>query len=398
MDVPATSRIGFLDQAGNSINSPVEWSPALVEVYIKPQDWEKVRLTRQRNEEMPISLGRLGGRARIIAHWPPSGTGHYYLTIHIGDVKIEEQIITIQPRKISTSAYARLLEDLELRLPAAIALGLQRNAALAGLKILPLEESTLAMELARLRRAIKGSTGHMGLAQVLNELARDPHKMLRTAELWMPRERARHPHPSRLAQAMSRPYNLDIHGIPIRLLDTRVEHTFDTYENRLVKVYYHLVDLRLRRLRHILETRSNNSLLEEIQKLEDILGIARRMAAFLDEVLFPFYLPTHNTMVLLNHPAYHAALAGYLEFHSSQGVYLEESALEAPLENLPFLYQTWGTLEVFSVLLDVTGTLGYQVIEQSLARKDAGGVFIKLLPDGLPMVVLKHPVHGTVIK
>jgi len=290
------------------------------------------------------------------------------------------------------------LEDLELRLPAAIALGLQRNAALAGLKILPPEESTLAMELARLRRAIKGSTGHMGLAQVLNELAGDPHKVLCTAELWMPREQARRPHPSRLAQAMSRPYNLDIHGIPIHLLDTRVEHSVDVYENRLVKVYYHLVDLRLRRLRHILETRSNNGLLEEIQKLGDTLGIARRKAAFLDEVLFPSYLPTQNTMVLLNRPAYHSALAGYLEFHSSPGVYLEESVLEAPLENLPFLYQTWGTLEVFSILLEVTGTLGYQVIEQSLAKKDARGIFIKLLPDGLPIVVLKHPVHGTLIK
>jgi len=65
MDLPPTSRIGFLDQAGNSIDSPVEWSPALIEVHVKQLDWEKVRLTRQRNEELPISLERLGGRTRI---------------------------------------------------------------------------------------------------------------------------------------------------------------------------------------------------------------------------------------------------------------------------------------------------------------------------------------------
>ena len=39
--------------------------------------------------------------------------------------------------------------------------------------------------------------------------------------------------------------------------------------------------------------------------------------------------------------------------------------LEAPLENLPFLYQIWGTLEVLMILLEVTGNLGYQVKHQN---------------------------------
>ena len=398
MDSPPTSSIVFLDQAGNNIDGPLEWATAPVEVRVRPQDWEMVRLIRQNNEELPLSLSHLGGQIRIIATWPPSGTGHYRLALYIGDMKAEERTITISPRKISTAAYAQLLEDLEMRLPAAIALGLQRNAALAGIKILPPGESTLAMELARLRQAINGDSGDMGLAQVLNELSADPHKILHTTELWVPRERARRPHPSGLTQAMSRPYNLDMNGIPIRLLDTRVEHSVDVYENRLVKVYVRLVDLRLRRLSTILESRSTNTLVEEVQKLRNTLGSARRKAAFLDNVTLPSYLPTQSTMVLIKRPAYHAVLQGYLELNKSPGVYLEEPGLEAPLENLPFLYQVWGTLEVLHILLDVTGILGYQVKLQQLAKKDVCGIFIRLLPDGKPALILEHPGNGTVIK
>ena len=122
MDSPPTSSIAFLDQAGNNIDGPSEWATAPVEVRVRTQDWEMVRLIRQNNEELPLSLSRLGRRDTwIIATWPPSGTGHYRLALYIGDTKAEERTITISPRKISTVAYAQLLEDLEMRLPAAIA-------------------------------------------------------------------------------------------------------------------------------------------------------------------------------------------------------------------------------------------------------------------------------------
>jgi hypothetical protein len=213
-----------------------------------------------------------------------------------------------------------------------------------------------------------------------------------------PRERARRPHPSDLVQAMFRPYNLDKQGIPARLLDTRVEHSVDVYENRLVNVYVRLVDLRLWRLQSIVESGSNITLAGQVQQLRATLDHARRKATFLDDVTLPAYLPTQTTMVLLKRPAYHAALQGYLEFHQSPGVYLDEPALETPLVNLPFLYQVWGTLEALSVLLDLTGTLGYEVKSQQLAKRDANGIFIRLLPDGKSVLVLQHPTTGTIIK
>ena len=39
-----------------------------------------------------------------------------------------------------------------------------------------------------LRWAINGDLGDMGLAQVLNELSADPHKILHTTELWVCRQ------------------------------------------------------------------------------------------------------------------------------------------------------------------------------------------------------------------
>jgi predicted component of viral defense system (DUF524 family) len=400
MDLPLTSSIDFLDLSGNRIDGPGEWTRARIEIGISLAAWMRgtLRLVRQGSEELPLYSKHIGGQLRILADWPLSGTGQYRLTLYDSKAKIDERLVTVRPGKISEVAYAQMLEDLEMRLPAAIALGLQRNGAFTGLKILPPGESTLAMELARLQRAIIGGPDLLGMAQVMNDLAHDPYQVLQTSKLWMPRERARRPHPADLVQAMSRPSNLDKHGIPTRLLDTRVEHSVDVYENRLVKAYLRLIDLRLRRLSSLVEIVSNKALAEEVQTLRAILNASRRKAAFLEEVTLPVYLPTQTSMVFLKRPAYHAALQGYLEFHQSPGVFLAEPALERPLENLPHLYQVWGTLEVLAVLLDLTGSLGYKVKSQQLAKREGNNIFIRLLPDGKPVLVLEHPTSGTMVK
>ncbi len=85
-------------------------------------------------------------------------------------------------------------------------------------------------------------------------------------------------------------------------------------------------------------------------------------------------MPTRLTMLRLKRPAYRAALEGFLEFHRSVSVRLEEPALEAPLENLPRLYQVWGTLEVIAALLGVAVELGYLIEEQRLVTRDPTGV------------------------
>ena len=100
----------------------------------------------------------------------------------------------------------------------------------------------------------------------------------------------------------------------------------------------------------------------------------------------------------MRRPPYRAALEGYLEFRRSASIRLEDSKLDAPLENLPGLYQTWGTLEVLSVLLQVADDLGYRVRQQRLVGRDAGGFYVRVLPDGKPAIHLVHPDHKTIVK
>lgn len=240
-----------------------------------------------------------------------------------------------------------------------------------------------------------GTPSRPGLTQVLLALARDPHQMLRAREVWVPERRARRPHPSRLSLALTRgPHGAQTQDRRL-ILDSQVEHTPDVYENRLLKAYVYQVQLRLRRLVRALEGGTLAALLAEVQGLSWQLQPAFRQAAFLDDVSLLAHLPTQLTVVRLMRPPYRAALEGYLEVHRSAAVRLEEPALEVPLEQLPALYQLWGTLEILKVLLEVAATCGYQVEAQRLVGRDATGIYLRVLPDGEPVVTLLHPSQGT---
>jgi predicted component of viral defense system (DUF524 family) len=148
----------------------------------------------------------------------------------------------------------------------------------------------------------------------------------------------------------------------------------------------------------VLAARNSNALVEESRSLQREMEVARRQATFLDEVALLRHLPTQLTMVLLKRPEYHAALAGYLEFHRSLAVWFENPQLDSPLENLPHLYQTWGAMEVMVALLEIAATNGYRLESQHLVRRSGADIFVQIVPDGRPLVKLKHPDHGTSIR
>lgn len=395
MALPPTSRLGFVDERGAPC-VPSEWTPGLIEVRGALEGWEGIRLWRQ-TEQLPVYLKRLGGEVRILADWPRSDPGRYRLRLESAEGN-EELTVTIRSKKISPEAHARLLEDLQSRLPVSVALGLQRAGAMAGVRLLPPGKSTLAQELFRLERAVSGVRGRPGLTATLPELSRDPHGILKSTELWVRGWQARRPHPARLAQTLSLKGNLGVDGGPERVLDTRVEHTFDVYENRLVKAYFQQVQLRLRRLLRASEAVQQHEISQRASLLLAGLLRARRRAGFLDEVSLPAHLTTRITMVLLKRPPYRAALDGFLEFRRSASVRLEDERLDAPLENLPSLYQTWGTLRVIVALLRAAEARGYRVDSHRLVGKDLAGFYVRVLPDGKPAVVLTHPAHATVVK
>jgi hypothetical protein len=96
-------------------------------------------------------------------------------------------------------------------------------------------------------------------------------------------------------------------------------------------------------------------------------------------------------MVLLKRPAYRALFEGYLELHRAAAVRIEDPALDAPLDNLPHLYQLWATLHVIDVAIEVATSLGFVVTHQELVGRDASGLFIKILRDGRSAIRLRHP-------
>jgi predicted component of viral defense system (DUF524 family) len=393
MDLPHTSKLSFLSLEGQPLESPAEWQPALLEVRVPIEQRKEVQLWRQ-GTRLRIFLQEIKGKERILADWPLSNPGYYRLRLEYQG-KVEDQIITVWPQKISREAFAQMLEDLDARLPASVAIALQRTGALAGLKLPQPGETTLAQEMVRLRRAVNGTENRPGLIELLPTLAYSPHQILKTNEIWVRQEQVRRPSPSGLVQAFSRGHNLDANGHPIRVPDVRVEHTVDVYENQLVKLFFELVNQRLRRIQYAFDADPKGKPLDEVNSLFAQLKKARQQAAFLDQVSQLKQQPNQITMVLLKRPPYHAALEGYLEFIRSPTVRLEESNLDAPLEKLYKLYQIWGTLEVIATLLEVATHQGYQVEKQSLVGRDKSGIYVRVLPNNQPAVVLIHPQHKT---
>ncbi|HAX79335.1 MAG TPA: hypothetical protein DCY88_26800 [Cyanobacteria bacterium UBA11372] len=404
MDLAPTSKLGFLSRSGEPLESPLESKSAFIEVRVSKTECDQVRLSLQ-GKELEIypkcfsDKKTRDKKARIVAEWPASDPGYYKLKLEFQG-EVEEQIITVWPRKINREAFAKMLEDLDARLPTSVAIGLQRTGALAGLKFSQTGETTLDQEIVRLRRAVNGTENRPGLTEILPQLARDHHQILKTNEIWVRQEQVRRPSPSALVQAFCQGHNLDANGRPIRLADIRVEHHTDVYENQMVKLFLDLVNQRLRRVRHICaaDTKNKKHFLDEVQSLAKQLKKARNQANFLDEVSHPKHLTNQITMVLLKRPPYHAALQGYLEFIKSPTVRLENSDLDAPLENLPDLYQVWGTLWVIETLLEVGEQKGYQVEKQCLVSRDKSGVYVRILPGGKPAIVLIHPQHKTQVK
>jgi predicted component of viral defense system (DUF524 family) len=93
-------------------------------------------------------------------------------------------------------------------------------------------------------------------------------------------------------------------------------------------------------------------------------------------------------MVLLRRPAYRAALEGFLEYRRTVSIRLEEPALDAPLENLPTLYETWGTLHLVKALIDVGEELGWKV-EERMFQRDASGLFLRVLRGGRAALIAR---------
>lgn len=391
---PLTSSVGFVSLTGERLEEPPEWTECFVELGVPAEEWSALRLTCN-DRELPIMLREVGGAARVVGSWPRSGAGRYLLALSAGAELVETAVTTVRPSKLSETAYTTLLDDLDHRLPAAIAVGLHQHDALAGVELLPPAESTFEQELLRITRAVHGRYGRPGLASALLRISEEPHRYLTSSDVWVPRQRVRRLDVSRLPQLLTRPGNLDSNGAPLRVPEIRVEHTVDVYENRLLRTFHDQVRQRARALLRVAPTASPGR--PQLEALLDELQRARTRARFLDDVRQLVHAPDRVTMVLLRNDAYRAAFEGFLEFRRTSAIRLHEPRLESPLENLPFLYQTWGVLQLLDVVLQEAKRTDLDLRADNVTVRHPSGLFIQLLRNGVPALVFKS-AGGTVLR
>ena len=394
MDQPVTSpKLQFVDASGDPTDLPREWEPSTLDVGVAPADWPETKL-RLQGELFSTAKATPSWRDTVSIEWPRSGPGNYLIEIDTPSGSASMSF-TIRSEKLSRRALACTIDALESGLPTSIAVGLQRLGGLQGIRLLPHRESTLAQEILRLRRAVRGTSRRPGLAQTLRSISGDPYQTFRYEDIWTRADRVRRPQAGRLALAVAAAGNVSEDRGLRRLIDQRVEHTADVYENRLLKTFVEEVASRLRRL--LAEVVNREVELTQLAELSTELNRAERTATFLKEVSTPRDLPIVLTMVLLNRPAYRAVLDGLVEFRRSVAVHLEDAALDAPLQNLPYLYQRWCLLEVINAVNRKAGERGYRVVEERLSRRRQGALFIDVLPMAEPLVRYRHDESGTEI-
>src|SRR5881392_3134387 len=152
-----SSRVAFLSEEGKPLDALPEWQEALISIECEGLDWREATLSRN-GSAIPLSVSNVDGRDRVLGRWPRSGAGSYELRLSWPEGEQEErQICTVEPRKLDSKAVAAMVDHLNRRLPASIALALRRGGALSGIDIVPPGETTLAEEVNRISRAIYGT-------------------------------------------------------------------------------------------------------------------------------------------------------------------------------------------------------------------------------------------------
>ena len=396
MESPLIFNLGFINKKGQTIDQPNEWEPVALHIHIDPSDWDQYTLLINFKQQ-ELFLKKINGEKKLVTDFIRLSAGHYKITFKYHN-QVNYERFSIYPKKISNESFKTMLEDLVYGLPADIAVSLSELGAFTGVNLVQNQKVTIAQEVLRLKRTWFGTDEKLGLSKIIEVVSNRPYHVLKTNELWVKSEEVRRPNTSKIVQSLVRSQNITPSGRPIQVIDSRVEHSFNVYENQMLKLYTHQFQMKLLRLTKFFRITKNEKLIVECEELLKSFNFLMRKAAFLEQVELPVNFHFKTTMVLLNVPIYRAAMEGFLEFQRVITTNIDNAEVDSPLENTPKLYQKWGTLKVISVVLRSARTLGYQVKSQRLEAKVMGGKTIKLLPDGKPVLVLFHPISKTTVK
>lgn len=396
MELRPIFNISFFDYKGVSTNSPVEWIPVSLCLEFELENWDLYKL-RINGRLQDLSLKNINGQKKLVTDYIRYSAGTYKIEVTIFNY-IYINTFTVYPNKISEESFSFMLEDLVYKLPADISVSLNYLGAFSGINIVSNDKITIAQEVLRLKTSFYGRGEKLGLKKILDIIANNPYHVLKTNEIWVNREEVRNPNTSKIAHSLMHTQNISSLGKPIKIIDKRVQHSFNVYENQMIKLYVHQFKTKLRLLIKLFKITNNKRFYIECELLNKELLNSIRKAHFLDEVELPVNFTFKPTMVLLNVPIYRAALNSFLEFQKVITTNITSNEIDSPLENTPSLYQKWGTLKVLSILLKVAPKLGFVVEKQRLETKVMGGKTIKILSDGKAILKLIHPINKTIIK
>lgn len=340
-------------------------------------------------ERLPVSRRQVGGAERVGFRWPRRDPGHHAVQIEIAGTRSTVPV-RVAPRKLDDDARAAMLEQLALGLPMEIAWALDPSGAWAGATSSHHDRVTIAGEVERLKRAIFGDSGGPTMGAVVQRIASDPRVEFVAEHRWTRVERVRLPATSHLAEAWQRAGNLDAQGAPRTLVERAPRSTHDTYENRVTFAWVARVDAALRWLAPHCDPGALDPLQREVR-------IAMRALSVLEPVVPLAGAPTRVTMPILRRPDYRAAFDGLVALTRRTVARLDDVMLRAPLDNLPMLYQRWGTLRVVAAVLRGAAREGWRVRRQRLVTSVVGDTILRLVPDGQPLLIVERPDDGATL-
>lgn len=379
----------FLTENLEQIDSPREWVQYLIDLET-PID-EMAQVSAEINGvPIPVVARKLPEGISLTATWPRSGPGHYEITLK-SDSSQRLTSVTIESQKLGADRWRQMVHDLQDRLTASIAIGLQQMGGLQGLEILRPGAALLPAEIRRLQIALYGLDGLPGLKKIIPKIVADPHSDLATENLQVPVQRARRIQPHLLHRALS---TIGEDQLPDRVIDRRSVVNLNTYENRVVKLFLVSASARLDRLirqrasRRFRDTQLD-ALLSTMQS--DMRRLHAQSAAFRNSVADVDRVPTNVTMVILKRPEYRAAMDGYLRLHRQLAVKMDGPNLEVVLDNTPSLYQTWGAMMVIDRLIHLAPEAGWSLHQQNLIVREADGLTLRLPRGRESALILIHP-------
>jgi hypothetical protein len=233
----------------------------------------------------------------------------------------------IAPSRISRKEYGHLLEDLQrLTYDIVFALEVARGGDPVELRS-SLQYRSPLDEIDHIQRVLIGVEGRPGLEKILRRIATDPHKTLHLVEEVRPSWRANRPSP-KVVRWLVRNHEfwgpttegkVFTGGVtlagqrfsPTHLLASAKQASYDTHENRVVKLFLRLMRIRLARAFAIAET-SATSLPEDVQDLpKKVTALGLLCATFLENVSLQRHLTLQPTMVLSREPRYKAVYRSY---------------------------------------------------------------------------------------